>query len=203
MLPMVGLLLVAANAGASPRISIEQIQKVSIKCGTIIHVQHLPADAAKIVTDHQLAFFPVIEIDSRATAAQRECVTRRFRIFALPMFIIAGDGRDGGSSEQNWRSCLAVRYHAPPFPTLRRRVPGMRSGSRRIAGALGQGAKADLQLPSYEADEDFIESSLQFGTGPLRIYFEHSLSYLTLMSDNESALRDVAARIQPHVALIS
>ena len=71
-----------------------------------------------------------------------------------------------------------------------------------IAGALGQDAKIDLQLPAYEADEDFIEGILQFGVVPLRIYYEHSLSYLTLMSDNEPALRDAAARIQPHIALI-
>jgi hypothetical protein len=72
-----------------------------------------------------------------------------------------------------------------------------------IAGALGQDAKTDLQLPTYEANEDFIEGTLQFGTVPLRIYFEHSLSYLTLTSDNEPALQDAAARIQPHVALIA
>lgn len=72
-----------------------------------------------------------------------------------------------------------------------------------IANALGQDAKTDLQLPVWEADEDFIDGTLQFGAVPLRIYYEHSLSYLTLMSDNEPALRDVAARIQPHVALIS
>ena len=72
-----------------------------------------------------------------------------------------------------------------------------------IAGALGQDAKTDLQLPAHEANEDFIEGTLQFGTVPLRIYFEYSLSYLALMSDNEPALRDAAARIQPHVALIS
>ncbi len=37
----------------------------------------------------------------------------------------------------------------------------------------------------------------------MRIYYEHSLSHLTLiMSDNEPALRDAAARIQPNVAII-
>ncbi len=71
-----------------------------------------------------------------------------------------------------------------------------------IAGALGQDATTDLQLPAYEANEDFIEGALQFGAVPLRIYYEHSLSYLTLMSDNEPALRDAAARIQPNVAII-
>jgi len=46
-----------------------------------------------------------------------------------------------------------------------------------IAIALGQDAKTVLRLPSYQ-------------TG------------LALMSDNESALRDAAARIQPYVAII-
>lgn len=71
-----------------------------------------------------------------------------------------------------------------------------------IAGALEQDAATDLQLPVWEANEDFIEGTLQFGAVPLRVYYEHSLSYLALMSDNETALRDAAARIQPHVALI-
>jgi hypothetical protein len=70
-----------------------------------------------------------------------------------------------------------------------------------IAGALGQDATTDLQLPAWEAEEDFIEGT-QFGAVSLRIYYEHSLSYLTLMSNDEPALRDAAARIQPCVALI-
>ena len=66
-----------------------------------------------------------------------------------------------------------------------------------IADALGQDPRNDLQLPAYEAGEDFV-----FGTEQLRVYYEHSLSYLTLTSDNEATLREVAKRIQPSIAII-
>ena len=71
-----------------------------------------------------------------------------------------------------------------------------------IAIALGQDAKTVLRLPSYQTGENFVEGSLKFGGVRLRTYYEHSLSYLALMNDNESALRDAAARIQPYVAII-
>ena len=70
-----------------------------------------------------------------------------------------------------------------------------------ITDALGQDVERNLQLPAYEAGEDFIEGVLQFGAVPLRVYFEHSLSYLALMSDDESALHDVASRIQHRVVV--
>jgi hypothetical protein len=65
-----------------------------------------------------------------------------------------------------------------------------------IAEALGQDRQNDLQLPPYEVGEDFVEGTLRFGSTPLWIYYEHSLSYLALMSDSEGTLRDVADRIQ-------
>ena len=68
-----------------------------------------------------------------------------------------------------------------------------------IAQALGQEAQHDLQLPPYVVGEDFVEGTLRFGSSPLRIYYEHSLSYLALMADSESTLRDVADRLQTSV----
>jgi hypothetical protein len=44
--------------------------------------------------------------------------------------------------------------------------------------------------------EDFVEGTLRFGSTSLRVYYEHSLSYLALMSDSEGTLQDVADRIQ-------
>jgi hypothetical protein len=70
-----------------------------------------------------------------------------------------------------------------------------------IAEALGLERQDDLQLPAYEVGEDFVEGTLRFGNAPLRIYYEHSLSYLVLMSDSEGTLRDVADRIQTSVGL--
>jgi hypothetical protein len=65
-----------------------------------------------------------------------------------------------------------------------------------IAEALGQDRQNDLQLPQYEIGEDFVEGMLRLGSTVLRIYYEHSLGYLALMSDSEATLRDVADRIQ-------
>jgi immunity protein 50 of polymorphic toxin system len=64
-----------------------------------------------------------------------------------------------------------------------------------IAEALGQDSQNDLQLPPYEEGEDFVEGTLRFGSTTLRIYYEHSLSYLALTSDSEGTLRNVADRI--------
>src|SRR3954453_351020 len=65
-----------------------------------------------------------------------------------------------------------------------------------IVEALGQDRQNDLQLPPYEIGEDFVEGALQFGSTRLGIYYEHSLSYLALMSDSVASLREAADRIQ-------
>jgi hypothetical protein len=65
-----------------------------------------------------------------------------------------------------------------------------------VAEALGRDRQADLDLPPYEMGEDFVEGTLRFGSTSLRVYYEHSLSYLALMSDSEGTLQDVADRIQ-------
>ena len=70
-----------------------------------------------------------------------------------------------------------------------------------MAGALSQLAPSSIQLPAHEEREDFVEGTLQFGDETLRIYYEHSLSYLTLTSDSEDTLRDVAVRLQTCVTV--
>ncbi|MBR0869971.1 hypothetical protein JQ633_06350 [Bradyrhizobium tropiciagri] len=68
-----------------------------------------------------------------------------------------------------------------------------------IATALGQVRQDDLRLPAYEDHEDFVEGTLRFGDKWLRIYYEHALGYLALISDSESTLRDAAGRIQANI----
>jgi hypothetical protein len=68
-----------------------------------------------------------------------------------------------------------------------------------IAEALGQHPQNDLELPPYEAWEDFIEGTLRFGSLSLRIYYEHSLSFLALTNDSQDTLQVVADRIQRSV----
>jgi hypothetical protein len=65
-----------------------------------------------------------------------------------------------------------------------------------IAQALGQDRETDLRLPPSEVYEDFIEGTLRFESALLRIYYEHSLSYLALSNDSYAVLRGAADRIQ-------
>ena len=54
-----------------------------------------------------------------------------------------------------------------------------------IAAVLSKDAPTRLELPGYEAMEDDVEGVLRFGKETIGIYYEHSLSYLSLMSDSE------------------
>jgi hypothetical protein len=64
-----------------------------------------------------------------------------------------------------------------------------------IAEALGQHPQNYLELPPYEAWEDFIEGTLRFGSLSLRIYYEHSLSFLAL-TDSQDMGRDHDRRVK-------
>jgi hypothetical protein len=66
-----------------------------------------------------------------------------------------------------------------------------------IAGILSQDAPTSIELPAYEEYEDFVEGTLQFGDETIRTYYEHSLSYLVLLSDSADTLRRIADRIAP------
>jgi hypothetical protein len=64
-----------------------------------------------------------------------------------------------------------------------------------IAEVLSQDAPTSIELPAYEDYEDFVEGTLQFGDETIRTYYEHSLSYLVLMSDSANTLRKIADRL--------
>jgi hypothetical protein len=70
-----------------------------------------------------------------------------------------------------------------------------------IASVLNDEAPSSVELPGYDVMEDEVEGVLRFGDERVRIYYEYTLSYLSLMSDDANALRKVADRLQPLVAL--
>ena len=70
-----------------------------------------------------------------------------------------------------------------------------------IAGILNLDAPTSIELPTYEEYEDFVEGTLQFGDETIRAYYEHSLSYLVLMSDSADTLRKVADRLAPFMQI--
>src|ERR1700761_6131648 len=76
-----------------------------------------------------------------------------------------------------------------------------RSMLAEIARALGQNDQIDLDLPAYKDGEDFVTGTLRFGTGLLEVYYEHSLSYIALVSNTEDTIRDLADRIQSSIVV--
>lgn len=70
-----------------------------------------------------------------------------------------------------------------------------------IATVLNHEAPASVELPGYDAMEDDVEGVLRFGDDEIGIYYEHSLSYLSLMSDSANTLNKICSRLQPIVAL--
>jgi hypothetical protein len=70
-----------------------------------------------------------------------------------------------------------------------------------IAAELNRDAPTSIELPGYQSMEDDVEGVLRFGEERVGIYYEHSLSYLSLMSDSAKTLRKIAERVEPLVAL--
>ena len=70
-----------------------------------------------------------------------------------------------------------------------------------IAAVLAREAPTSIELPGYQASEDDVEGVLRFGNEQIGIYYEHSLSYLSLMSSNANTLQRIADQLQPLVAL--
>lgn len=70
-----------------------------------------------------------------------------------------------------------------------------------IAAVLAREAPTSIELPGYQASEDDVEGVLRFGSEQIGIYYEHSLSYLSLMSSNANTLQRIADQLQPLVAL--
>ncbi len=68
-----------------------------------------------------------------------------------------------------------------------------------IGRLLERKAPTRIDLPAYEEGEDFVEGTLRFGDVTFRACFEHSLSYLELMSDREESLQDLAGYLAPHI----
>jgi hypothetical protein len=71
-----------------------------------------------------------------------------------------------------------------------------RAALAEIAEVLNREHPSTLRLPDYEQGEDFVEGILQFGNSKIGVYYEHSLSYLTLFSSSEDVLREIAARLR-------
>jgi hypothetical protein len=74
-----------------------------------------------------------------------------------------------------------------------------RSALSDMTEVLSREVPSSIQLPDCEDHEDFVEGMLHFGGEVLRVYYEHSLSYLSLSTNSVDTLRDVAARLRSSV----
>jgi hypothetical protein len=74
-----------------------------------------------------------------------------------------------------------------------------RSALSDMTEILSREVPSSIQLPEYEEHEDFVEGVLHFGDEVLRVYYEHSLSYLSISTISDDTLRDVAARLRSTV----
>jgi len=76
-----------------------------------------------------------------------------------------------------------------------------RDALRELAEVLSRETPASVELPKHQIGEDFVRGTLRIGEEALGVYYEYSLGYLTLSSDREYALHDVARRLRPIVKL--
>jgi hypothetical protein len=84
---------------------------------------------------------------------------------------------------------LDVFNYGTPFRTM----------LAEAADALGCHPASGLHLPAYMEGEDFIEGTLDFGSTTLRVYFEHSRSYLSITHSSKRLLEDVLRQVMPLV----
>lgn len=66
---------------------------------------------------------------------------------------------------------------------------------------LSRSAPATLELPPYEAGEDFVEGSLRWGEAVIGVYYEYSLGYLVLLSAERAKLEDAVAQLRPELTV--
>ena len=68
-----------------------------------------------------------------------------------------------------------------------------------IVAVLGESNSISLDLPAFQAEEDFIDGTLRFGSRRLRIYFEYALGYLMISCDDRQPLEETLSRVLPLV----
>jgi hypothetical protein len=78
-----------------------------------------------------------------------------------------------------------------------------RDALREVAEVLSPETRGSVELPNYEVGEDFVRGTLRIGGEALRVYYEHSLGYLSLSSERQDALHDVSRRLRPIVKVAS
>jgi hypothetical protein len=76
-----------------------------------------------------------------------------------------------------------------------------RGALAQITEALGPGSVQSLQLPLAEPCEDFVEGRFLFEQKVVAVYWEHSLSYMSLGVSDMRTLHDLENCIRPLVVV--
>ncbi|WP_440848045.1 hypothetical protein [Sphingomonas sp. 22176] len=69
----------------------------------------------------------------------------------------------------------------------------------QIASILGQSEPVNIALPDFVEGEDFVEGQLSFGSTTIGIYYEYSLGYLSLNSEDRAPLDQIEALTRPFI----
>lgn len=74
-----------------------------------------------------------------------------------------------------------------------------RAALAEIVSILGQAKPTNIALPNFLEGEDFVEGQLSFGNATIGIYYEYSLGYLSLNSEDRAPLDQIEALTRPFV----
>ena len=68
-----------------------------------------------------------------------------------------------------------------------------------IASILGRLKPTNIALPSFVEGEDFVEGQLSFGDATVGVYYEYSLGYLSLSSEDRTTLDQIEELTRPFI----
>ena len=106
-------------------------------------------------------------------------------MYALPVEFNKSEDVKGGV--RRWELSLYVDRHFDSNVPFRQLLVFITESVR------SQGIDADLLLPDYDPWEDFVEGTLKIQSLEICVYFEYSLSYLSLIAEQLEGLQIVEA----------
>lgn len=77
-----------------------------------------------------------------------------------------------------------------------------RAHLQEIAEVLGGSDGAELELPPYQIQEDFIEGTLRINGTEVGVYYEHCLGYLSLRNESREVLGLVLNELKSIVEIV-
>jgi hypothetical protein len=76
-----------------------------------------------------------------------------------------------------------------------------RAALAEIAVLLQESNQTIIALPDFVEGEDFVEGRFSFGSATIGIYYEYSLGYLSLTSEDRAPLDQIEELTRPFVRI--